>query len=157
MPHVCQQMCWPKTGFRICDAVYMVRNTSSPALLANGAGEWSRRQAASVARPAVPVPARTEPAPLAKEASLPGLLHDLPPMPEGWKPGDPIPGVAAESPSASESPSSAADAPAAPPQPPPLLKSLNFVLNADFDPSQLEFGEGSSDEESGDEDDEESF
>lgn len=78
-------------------------------------------------------------------------------MPEGWKPGDPIPGVAAESPSASESPSSAADAPAAPPQPPPLLKSLNFVLNADFDPSQLEFGEGSSDEESGDEDDEESF
>lgn len=107
---------------------------------------------------AVAASTSAKPAPLATEAALPGILHDLPPMPEGWKPGDPIPGVVLEEAPPTESPPSTAEVAAPSPQPQPVLKSLNFVLNADFDPSQLEFGEGSSEEDTDEEDeDEESF
>uniref|UniRef100_A0A1D1ZSC0 Mediator complex subunit 4 n=1 Tax=Auxenochlorella protothecoides TaxID=3075 RepID=A0A1D1ZSC0_AUXPR len=91
----------------------------------------------------------------AKEGALHTALQSLPPMPAGWKPGDPIPGLtpAAAPGSAVNSPE---PQPMRAPAPAPLLKSLDFVLNADFDPGELEFGDGSSSEDDSS-DGEESF
>lgn len=91
----------------------------------------------------------------AKEGALHTALQSLPPMPAGWKPGDPIPGL-----TPAAAPGSAANSPGPQPMrapaPAPLLKSLDFVLNADFDPGELEFGDGSSSEDDSS-DGEESF
>lgn len=134
-------------------------------------GNWEARAASAAlaaASTAIPATASTLAAPLPdsatpllKEAGQDPTLHpalqDLPPMPAGWKPGDPIPGLAPAA-----APGSTADSPGPQPMrapaPAPLLKSLDFVLNADFDPGELEFGGGSSSEEDSDgSDGEESF
>lgn len=97
---------------------------------------------------------------LLPSADLATLLDSMPPMPAGWKPGDPIPGMASGAGAAERMEEAMAlpmeegapgeegerDVSAAPaPAPRPLLKAFDFVLNADFDMDQVEFG-GSSDE-----------
>lgn len=67
----------------------------------------------------------------------PTLMKDLPPMPPGWKPGDPIPGLPPIPPYVEKPPT----------KPQPLSAAFDFALNPEMD---IQFGVSDSEEESSD-------
>ncbi|BDA44982.1 probable mediator of RNA polymerase II transcription subunit 4 at C-terminar half [Coccomyxa sp. Obi] len=74
------------------------------------------------------------------------VLADLPPMPPGWKPGDPIPGAELKGGQASVSdPSKQKDQQPKAPAPPSANAAFDFILNPDWEAVEEDFSEDESD------------